>query len=148
MTESTQATATAATPYDGLGGEAGVRQLAHRFYELMDALPEAYTVRQMHPESLQGSEKNLFEFLSGWFGGQSLYIAKNGHPRLRMRHNPYAVGPVERDEWMLCMTQALTEQVADGVFRQRLIDTFTQMADHMVNTQVSGACPAGQTSTP
>ena len=139
MTESTQATATATTPYDGLGGEAGVRQLAHRFYELMDELPEAYTVRQMHPENLQGSEDNLFEFLSGWFGGPSLYIAKKGHPRLRMRHNPYAVGPVERDEWMLCMTQALTEQVTDVAFRQRLIDTFTQMADHMVNSHGGGA---------
>lgn len=140
--------ATTTTPYDELGGESGLQRLVHRFYELMDELPEAYTVRQMHPESLQGSEESLFEFLSGWFGGPSLYIAKKGHPRLRMRHNPYAVGPVERDEWMLCMTQALTEQVADVAFRTQLIDTFTQMADHMVNTQGGGTCAAGHASTP
>lgn len=124
----------AVTPYEALGGAAGVQRLVQRFYALMDELPEAYTVRQMHPESLTGSEANLFEFLSGWFGGPALYSQKKGHPRLRMRHAPYAVGPVQRDEWMLCMTQALTEQVADAAFRSRLIETFSQMAQHLVNT--------------
>jgi hemoglobin len=139
-TEKNTITPSPMTPYDTLGGAPAVQRLAHRFYALMDELPEAYAVRKMHPESLQGSEENLFEFLSGWFGGPSLYIARKGHPRLRMRHNPYAIGARERDEWMLCMTQALTEQVQDAAFRARLIDTFAQMADHMVNTQ--GGCPA------
>lgn len=125
------------TPYEILGGEAGVQQLVHRFYELMDQLPEAYTVRQMHPESLAGSAQSLFEFLSGWFGGPALYAAKKGHPRLRMRHAPYAIGPKVRDEWMLCMTQALTEQVADTVFRDTLITTFAQMANHLINADDS-----------
>ncbi|MGV8899691.1 MAG: group II truncated hemoglobin [Burkholderiaceae bacterium] len=128
------------TIYEALGGETGVRALVVRFYALMDELPEAYAVRRMHPESLKGSAESLFEFLSGWFGGPSLYIQKNGHPRLRMRHVSYAVGPVVRDEWMLCMTQALTEQVTDQVLRTGLIDTFSQMADHMINTE------AGSTS--
>ena len=121
----TQATA---TPYDALGGEAGVKRLVHRFYELMDELPEAYTVRQMHPESLQGSAQSLFEFLSGWFGGPALYIAHKGHPRLRMRHAPYAVGPVVRDEWMLCMRQALTEQVTDAAPAARAAPAAPQRA--------------------
>ncbi len=76
MTESTPAMPMVASPYEVLGGAAGVQRLAHRFYELMDELPEACTVRKMHPESLHGSEENLFEFLSGWFGGPSLYIEK------------------------------------------------------------------------
>ena len=122
------------TPYELLGGEAGVHRLVQRFYALMDELPEAHAVRQMHPESLEGSATSLFEFLSGWFGGPSLYMAKKGHPRLRMRHAPYAVGTTVRDEWMLCMTQALTEQVEDEAFRDSLIDTFAQMASHMINT--------------
>lgn len=130
------------TPYEALGGEAGVRRLVHRFYELMDELPEAYTVRQMHPESLAGSAQSLFEFLSGWFGGPDLYAAKKGHPRLRMRHAPYAVGPVVRDEWMLCMTQALTEQVVESVLRETLINTFSQMANHLINTDSSHSCTA------
>lgn len=130
----------ALTPYAQLGGEAGVRSLVHRFYALMDELPEAYAVRQLHPESLAGSETSLFEFLSGWFGGPSLYIAKKGHPRLRMRHAPYAVGPEVRDEWMLCMTMALTEQVADAQLRDQLIHTFAHMADHLINTDGSHNC--------
>jgi len=128
------------SPYEQLGGEAGVRRLVQRFYALMDELPEAYAVRQLHPESLSGSQTSLFEFLSGWLGGPSLYIARRGHPRLRMRHAPYAVGPVVRDEWMLCMTQALTEQVTDQVLRTRLIDTFSQMASHLINTDGSHSC--------
>lgn len=128
------ATAPETTPYEALGGAPAVRRLVDRFYQLMDELPEAYTVRRMHPESLAGSADSLFDFLSGWFGGPPLYSQKKGHPRLRMRHNPYAIGTVERDEWMLCMTQALREQVADIALREALVQTFAAMADHLVNT--------------
>ena len=122
------------TPYELIGGEPAVKQLVHRFYELMDELPEAYAVRQLHPESLAGSEEMLFEYLSGWLGGPNLYIAKKGHPRLRMRHAPYAIGLKERDEWMLCMTKALTEQVGDEGFRQALLNQFSELASHMINS--------------
>lgn len=122
------------TPYELIGGEPAVKQLVHRFYELMDELPEAYAVRQLHPESLAGSEEMLFEYLSGWLGGPNLYIAKKGHPRLRMRHAPYAIGARERDEWMLCMTKALTEQVGDEGFRQALLNQFSELASHMINS--------------
>ena len=142
MTHTTDSAAEiAVTPYEALGGEPAIRQLVNRFYELMDGLPETYAVRQMHPESLAGSAESLFEYLSGWFGGPSLYIAKKGHPRLRMRHAPYAVSPAMRDQWMLCMATALTEQVADTQLRDSLIQTFAQMADHMVNT-AGATCPS------
>lgn len=52
------------TPYEALGGEAGVRQLVDRFYALMDELPEAHHVRTMHPENLQGSAQTLQEQVS------------------------------------------------------------------------------------
>lgn len=135
-------TNTSLTPYVQLGGEVAIRKLVHRFYELIDELPEAYTVRQLHPASLTGSETSLFEFLSGWLGGPGLYVAKKGHPRLRMRHAPYAVGPVVRDEWMLCMTQALTEQVVDTFLRDTLINKFAEMANHLINTDGSHSCTA------
>ena len=134
---------TAVTPYEALGGAPAIRRLVDRFYAIMDELPEAYVVRQIHPESLVGSADSLFDFLSGWFGGPPLYSNKKGHPRLRMRHAPYAIGQRERDEWMLCMTQALTEQVADDRLRDSLIHTFAQMADHMINTEGRGGCPVG-----
>jgi hemoglobin len=126
--------AAADSVYARLGGAPAVRALVERFYALMDELPEAYTVRKMHPESLAGSADSLFKFLSGWFGGPPLYARERGHPRLRMRHAPYAVGAVERDEWMLCMTQALQEQVADPALRAAVQRAFAEMAQHMVNT--------------
>ena len=128
------------TVYEALGGADGIHRLVDRFYELMDELPEAYAARRIHPESLAGANVSLFEFLSGWFGGPNLYIEKKGHPRLRMRHAPYAIGSTERDEWMLCMRTALTEQVADEPLRDSLLQAFTQMADHMVNTDGRASC--------
>jgi hemoglobin len=121
------------TPYEGLGGADAVRRLVDRFYDLMDELPETYGLRQLHPADLTGSRQSLFEFLSGWFGGPPLYIKKKGHPRLRMRHMPFAIGPAERDQWMLCMRTALDEQVSVEALRQGVLNAFVQMADHMVN---------------
>lgn len=137
-------TVTAATPYDALGGAEGLHRLVDRFYALMDELPEAYSARKIHPESLAGANQALFEFLSGWFGGPSLYIEKHGHPRLRRRHLPFAIGQAEADEWMLCMRTALTEQVGDERLRDHLLQAFTQMANHMVNTDAQAGCGHGQ----
>lgn len=122
-----------ATPYELLGGETGLRRLVDRFYDLMDELPEAWPARKIHPESLEHSAQKTFEFLSGWFGGPSLFIEKYGHPRLRMRHMPYAIGEAERDAWLFCMRQALAEQVADAGLRAALDRAFTDMADHLRN---------------
>lgn len=119
--------------YDRLGGEPAVRALVERFYALMDELPQAQAVRRLHPPSLAHSADSLFKFLSGWFGGPPLYIRKRGHPRLRMRHMPFAIGPAERDQWLLCMRQALAERVPDERMRALVDGAFTDMADHMVN---------------
>lgn len=62
-----------------------------------------------------------------------LYLRERGHPRLRMRHEPFRVGPAERDAWMLCMREALAEQVPDPALRARIEQAFAGMADHMVN---------------
>ena len=135
MTETFEVPAVAAdSVYAMLGGAPAIHALVRRFYDLMDELPEAYAVRRLHPDSLAGSADSLFKFLSGWFGGPPLYIRERGHPRLRMRHAPYAIGPVEHDEWLLCMRQALDAQVADPVLRSAVERAFTGMADHMVNT--------------
>jgi hemoglobin len=124
--------------YARLGGEAAVRALVDRFYALMDQLPQAQAVRQLHPPSLERSADSLFKFLSGWFGGPPLYIRERGHPRLRMRHMPFAIGRAERDQWMLCMRQALHEQVADVPLRAAVEQAFVGMADHMINRAEPG----------
>jgi hemoglobin len=124
----------AQTAYDLIGGQAGVHRLVDRFYQLMDELPEAFAVRKIHPESLEGSNTLLFEFLSGWLGGPPLYEQKKGHPMLRRRHLPYVIGPIERDQWMLCMRQALEDQGLEPGFKARLNQAFSEMAERMVNT--------------
>jgi hemoglobin len=121
------------TVYERLGGSAGVRALVERFYALMDTLPEAAHLRALHPQDLGGSTDSLYKFLSGWFGGPPLYMRERGHPRLRMRHAPFRIGPAERDAWMLCMRQALVEHVPETALRASVEQAFAGMADHMIN---------------
>jgi truncated hemoglobin YjbI len=87
-----------------------VRALVDRFYDLMDLEPAYAGIRALHPPTLDGSRDKLFWFLCGWLGGPNHYIERFGHPRLRARHLPYAIGIAERDQWMACMLQAMGEQ--------------------------------------
>jgi hemoglobin len=123
--------------YKSIGGDEGVRALVREFYRLMDTLPEAQGIRKMHPENLASSEEKLYMFLSGWLGGPQLFIEKYGHPRLRMRHFPFAIGQSEADQWMLCMEQALKKAgVADALATQ-LTASFRKVADHIRNRETS-----------
>jgi hemoglobin len=121
------------TPYQRIGGEPAVRALVKRFYQLMDELPEAYGVRKLHPRDLSGSEEKLYLYLTGWLGGPQLYVEKFGHPRLRARHLPFAIGGAERDQWLLCMRQAMTEQIDDAPLRAALDKALSELADFMRN---------------
>jgi hemoglobin len=121
------------TPYQRIGGEPAVRALVQRFYELMDTLPEAYGVRKLHAKDLSGSEEKLYLYLTGWLGGPQLYVEKFGHPRLRQRHLPFAIGGTERDQWLLCMRQAMQEQIDDAPLRAALDKALTELADFMRN---------------
>jgi hemoglobin len=120
-------------PYDLMGGEEAVRQLVRRFYEIMDEAPEAWEIRKLHAQDLSGSEDKLFKFLSGWLGGPSLYIEEYGHPMLRQRHLPFKIGARERDQWMMCMKQALDEVDMDPLLRDQLKASLYKVADHMRN---------------
>lgn len=121
------------TPYERLGGETRVKELVDRFYDNMDSLESVKTTRSLHANSLKGSRRKLFMFLSGWLGGPNLYIEAYGHPRLRMRHMPFSIGSQERDEWMLCMRKALQDMNLDADFREELEKAFLSTADHMRN---------------
>jgi len=119
--------------YERIGGESPLRQLVQRFYHHMDTQPETQTIRRMHADSLQSAEDKLFMFLSGWMGGPSLFIEKFGHPRLRMRHNPFSIGESERDQWILCMKHALNDVVDDQALRDELYTALYGVADFMRN---------------
>jgi hemoglobin len=120
-------------PFLALGGEAAVRALVDRFYDLMDLEPAYAGLRALHPGELTGSRDKLFWFLCGWLGGPNHYVERFGHPRLRARHLPYAIGIAERDQWMACMVQALREEGVDERMAQRLSTSFHGTADWMRN---------------
>ena len=121
------------TLYERVGGEAGVRKVVNRFYDLMDSLDDARTIRALHPPTLDESREKLFEFLSGWLGGPNLYIEKRGHPRLRARHLPFAIDAAAVDAWLACMTRALDECVDDKDAVAKLTGGLTPLAQHMRN---------------
>ncbi|HEX9389823.1 MAG TPA: group II truncated hemoglobin [Usitatibacteraceae bacterium] len=123
------------TPYEIIGGETMVRALINRFYDLMDEDPDYFGIRKLHPESLAGSREKLFMFLSGWLGGPPLYIGTYGHPRLRARHLPFAIGSAERDQWMSCMSRAMQDVDVPEALRVRLVDSFANTADWMRNRE-------------
>jgi hemoglobin len=120
------------TPYQIIGGEKVVRKLVDRFYDLMDEKSEVIVIRKMHAKSLRLSREKLFLFLSGWLGGPDLYVQKYGHPRLRARHLPFEIGESERDQWLMCMNQAL-DDVVESPLSNRLKESFANIANHMRN---------------
>ena len=124
------------TAFDRVGGEARVRALVDRFYDLMDLEPAYAELRAVHPSTLEGSRDKLFWFLCGWLGGPSHYTDRFGHPMLRARHLPFAIGIRERDQWMHCMQQAMAEVGLEPEFAQRLSASFFQTADWMRNKGV------------
>jgi len=121
------------TPFERIGGEAGTRALVDRFYDLMDLDPEAGELRALHPSTLDGSRDKLFWFLCGWLGGPQHYTDRFGHPMLRARHLPFAIGIKERDQWLACMQQAMSETKGEPALAQRLAESFFGTADWMRN---------------
>ena len=121
------------TPFEWIGGEDKVRALVDRFYDLMDLEPDYAELRAAHGTELQRARENLFWFLCGWLGGPQHYTDRFGHPRLRMRHMPFKIGIIERDQWLACMDQAMGEVGVDPALRVRLKESFFQTADWMRN---------------
>jgi hemoglobin len=129
VTEGQQAT----SAYEWIGGDAAVRALVDRFYDLMDLEPGYAELRHVHGPSLTDARDKLYWFLSGWLGGPNLFIERFGHPRLKARHMPFAIGIKERDQWLACMMQAMNELKVDPVLAARLHQAFFQTADWMRN---------------
>ncbi|MDD2845203.1 MAG: group II truncated hemoglobin [Rhodoferax sp.] len=121
------------TPFEWIGGEARVQALVDRFYDLMDLEPAYAELRLVHGSVLDDARQKLFWFLCGWLGGPQHYTDRFGHPRLKARHMPFKVGVVERDQWLACMDQAMTETGVPVDLRERLNKSFFQTADWMRN---------------
>jgi len=120
------------TPYQALG-ETGIRALTHAFYDIKDALPAAADVRAMHAKDLEPMKEKLAEYLVGWMGGPPLYEDKYGTVCMTEPHEHYAIGPRERDQWLLCMEKALDAIEADDDVRVMLKQPLFRIADAVRN---------------
>ncbi|MCT9810064.1 group II truncated hemoglobin [Acidovorax sp. Be4] len=126
------------TPFEWIGGEAPIQRMVDRFYDLMELEPAYTELRAAHGPELANARQKLFWFLCGWMGGPDYYQERFGHPRLKMRHMPFAIGVRERDQWVACMDQSMRETGVPEVLRERLTKSFMGTADWMRN---QNGCP-------
>ena len=128
MTESSPSTF-----YDRVGGQPFFEELTTRFYT---AVADDPVLRPLYPEDAEEFEAarlHLELFLIQYWGGPAAYNAQRGHPRLRMRHAPFPIGPAERDAWVRHMTDAVRAAGLAPLEEVQLIGYLTTSADHMVN---------------
>ncbi len=118
--------------YDAAGGMAFFERLVDAFYEGVQADD---VLAPLYPEApdFRGARRRLTLFLAQYWGGPTTYNDERGHPRLRMRHFPFPVGPLQRDRWLLHMTAAVRATGADPALQQTLLDYFVPAAEHLRN---------------
>lgn len=123
------------TFYDEVGGHDTFARITARFYQ---EVADDEILRPMYPEADLGpAERRLRMFLEQYWGGPHTYSDERGHPRLRMRHVPYHVGPIERDAWLRCMTIAIGSiepEVLDEDHRAQLIGYMEMAANSLINS--------------
>ena len=120
-----------ATFYDQVGGHATFQLLVQRFYQ---GVADDPVLRPLYPEAdLAPAQQRLTLFLEQYWGGPTTYSDERGHPRLRMRHAPFAVGPLARDRWLLHMRAAVTSLSLAPILESTLWDYLERAAWSMVN---------------
>jgi hemoglobin len=120
--------------YEAAGGELTFRLLVERFYARVAGDP---LLRQLYPEEdLSSATERLTLFLIQYWGGPATYSERRGHPRLRLRHQPFAIGQAERDAWFAHMTAAVDSMDLVPAVRKALIEYFDTASTGMINRQV------------
>lgn len=122
------------TLYDQVGGMAFFERLVDRFYQGVERDP---VLLALYPDQadLAGARRRLTLFLVQYWGGPTTYLEERGHPRLRARHSPFAIGKVERDRWLIHMRAAIDESDAPPDARARLHEYMRMAADAMRNRE-------------
>ena len=120
------------TLYEAVGGMAFFERLVDRFYEGVAADPVLLRLYP-EPEDLGPARHRLTLFLAQYWGGPSTYNDERGHPRLRMRHAPFAIGPEERDHWLVAMRAAIASMDPPEPVAQALHEYFDMAAESMRN---------------
>lgn len=123
--------------YSAVGGDKTFRTIVSRFYELV---ADDEVLRPLYPEEdLTGAENRLRMFLEQYWGGPRTYSDQRGHPRLRMRHMPFRIGPIERDAWLRCMRIAVDSvdaQTLDDAHRAELWSYLEMAAQSLMNSPI------------
>jgi len=122
------------TPFELMGGEAGVRRLVDAFYDLMDADPDTEGVRSLHGEDLTVSRDRLADWLSGWLGGHQVFHQSHpGHLCLISAHHAFDIGPLETSQWLSCMRRALqgSPAPAPAPLQRAMLLAFGRMSQGM-----------------
>ena len=118
--------------YAEVGGAPVFDKIVSRFYE---QVADDEVLRPLYPEEDLGpAEVRLRMFLEQYWGGPRTYSDQRGHPRLRMRHNPFKIGPIERDAWLRCMRVAVDEVELDDAHRAQLWQYLQYAAMSMMNS--------------
>ena len=120
------------TVYEAAGGMAFFERLVDRFYEGVAADPPLLALYP-EPEDLSSARRHLTLFLVQYWGGPTTYSDERGHPRLRMRHAPFAIGPDARDRWLRHMREALDHVDAPPDVRAAFEEYFAMAAEAMRN---------------
>jgi hemoglobin len=119
------------TVFEAVGGATTFRKLVGRFYARVAIDP---TLRPIYPdEDLSNATERLTLFLIQYWGGPDTYSATRGHPRLRLRHQPFAIGQAERDAWLRHMTAAVESLDLSPDVRKELLDYFETASTAMIN---------------
>ncbi|HTE17696.1 MAG TPA: globin [Armatimonadota bacterium] len=118
--------------YEAAGGDGPIALLVEHFYRGVEGDP---VLRPMYPDDLAEAREHLFLFLTQLFGGPRRYEERRGHPRLRMRHFPFAIGARERDAWLTHMRAAVDATGIADPARQAMLDYFEQAAHFLINQQ-------------
>ena len=123
--------------FEAIGGQEVIDKLVDDFYEIMSTDPVAKDCFATHAgKDISESAHKLKYFLSGWTGGPPLYMEKFGHPRLRMRHNPFPIGLKEAEQWMYCMKKALAKSTIPEEVQTQLYNAFIQVAQMLIKNHV------------
>ena len=117
--------------FDAAGGMPFFERLVSRFY---DGVPGDPILGPLYPEpDLAGARHRLTLFLAQYWGGPRTYDAERGHPRLRMRHAPFAIGAAQRDAWLALMREAIAAADPPPAVAERLHAYFEMAAEAMRN---------------
>jgi hemoglobin len=119
--------------YQAAGGLTGLTNLVDAFYDYMDSLPEARTIREMHQADLTETRRKLTYFLAGWLGGPRLYPQHYGSIHIPMAHQHLAIGRDETEAWLLCMSKAVEDQPYDESFKVYLMTQFRVPAERILS---------------